>query len=610
MAAEDSDKVIETIRKISEILERSERRRMLILLVMMIVMGLLEATGVASVMPFFAVMSNKSAVQENEYLRYVYETFEFSDVDSFLFYLGVGVFVLVVGSLSFRAFTLWVTARYVQMRGYSLSSRLLKAYLARPYSYFLTHHSADLGKTVLLEAQQVISGVLMPMAQLVANTILAAFLFAVILGSGPEFALSAIGVLGGAYILIYSIVRKFLGRIGQDRVRSNRERFQIAQEALGGIKDIKVLGLEGGYLRSFLKPARRFARSHADSQIIGQLPQYILQALAIGGMIAFVLVELAAPDREIADLLPLMALYAFAGLRLLPALQQIYLALTRIRYGRAGLDAVHGDLVGQARTPVPGLTLPFAEEPCPLRLHKTLTIDGVSYTYPQAEGASVSKLTVKIPARKTVAFVGPTGAGKTTVVDLILGLLEPQEGRLLVDGNEIDSGNVRAWQRNIGYVPQHIFLSDDTIAANIAFGVPPESIDLEAVERAARVAELHDFVVDETPEGYDTIVGERGVRLSGGQRQRIGIARALYRDPDVLVLDEATSALDNLTERAVMDAMHNMGGRKTIILIAHRLSTVRQCDTVFLLDRGEIVASGSYEELLASNDEFRRMANA
>jgi len=600
--------VIETLRKINDILEPAERRKALLLLAMMIGMGLLEATGVASVMPFFAVVSDPAVVRENRYLNALYEGLGFASVDSFLLYLGGAVFVIVVGSLVFRALTQWAMAYYVQMRGYSLSSRLLSAYLGRPYSFFLNHHSADLGKSVLFEAHQVVSGVLMPAAQLVANGILAAFLFGLILASGPEFALAAIALLGGAYVLIYMLVRRYLGRIGLARMRSNRERYQLAQEALGGIKDVKVLGLEGGYLRSFLRPARRFARSQAASQVVGLLPQFILQALAIGGLIVFLLIELASRERGITDLLPLMALYAFAGLRLLPALQQVYLAVTRIRYSRPALDALHADLTASQAAATAHRALEVREEPEPLPLREKLQLEGISYTYPQADGASVHNLTVSVPARSVVAFVGPTGAGKTTVIDLVLGLLEPQDGRLTVDGTCITRENVRAWQRNIGYVPQHIFLSDDTISANIAFGVLPSAVDAAAVERAARVAKLHDFIVRETPKGYDTVVGERGVRLSGGQRQRIGIARALYRDPEVLVLDEATSALDNLTERAVMDAMQSMAGSKTIILITHRLSAVRGCDTIHLMDGGRMRASGTYQSLLDSDSSFRSMA--
>ena len=230
------------------------------------------------------------------------------------------------------------------------------------------------------------------------------------------------------------------------------------------------------------------------------------------------------------------------------------------------------------------------------------------FSYPLAERKALQGLSLTIPARTTVGIVGGTGAGKTTAVDLMLGLLDMQEGTLAVDGVPITPRNVRAWQDTIGYVPQHIFLTDDTVASNVAFGLPPDQIDHAAVERAARIAELHGFVTEELPQGYDTVVGERGIRLSGGQRQRIGIARALYHDPDVLIMDEATSALDNLTERAVMDAVHNLGHAKTIILIAHRLTTVQACDTIFMLEHGQLVAQGSYNELLDTSRKFRAMA--
>ncbi|EWG99105.1 hypothetical protein Q427_26930 [Halomonas sp. BC04] len=245
-----------------------------------------------------------------------------------------------------------------------------------------------------------------------------------------------------------------------------------------------------------------------------------------------------------------------------------------------------------------------------MSLSRGIRLEDITYRYPQAERPALDQLSLEIPARTTVGLVGSTGSGKTTTVDIILGLLTSQHGQLVVDGTPITADNVRAWQRAIGYVPQHIYLADDTVAANIAFGLPADKIDMQAVERAARIANLHDFVVNDMDHGYDTQVGERGVRLSGGQRQRIGIARALYRDPEVLVLDEATSALDNITEQAVMEAVHNLGHRKTIILIAHRLSTVEACDRIFLLKHGRLDGTGRYDELLADNANFQSMVNA
>ncbi|SFC96127.1 ABC-type bacteriocin/lantibiotic exporter, contains an N-terminal double-glycine peptidase domain [Thiohalospira halophila DSM 15071] len=600
--------MIKIYRKLRDLLDARERRNAVLLFGMMLVMGLLEAVGIASVMPFISVVSNPGVVETNEYLNAVYTSLGFTSTDAFLLFLGGGVFVLVVGSLAFKALTNWAMARFTHMRNYTLSSRLLRGYLGQPYSFFLNRHSSDLGKSVLSEVGQVIGNALMPAMNLMAHGIVAIFLVALVVAVNPVVAVVAVLVLGGAYSLIYGVLRRYIGRLGIERVKANQERFQIAQEALGGIKDVKVLGLENGYIRGFAGPASRFARVQATNQIINQVPQFALQGLVLGGMIVLLLVLLAAEGGELANVLPVIALYAFAGMRLMPALQQVYGALAKLRFGQPALEALHRDLVETEQAGASATARVRAETDEVLPLKESIELDGIVYAYPEAEQPALNNLSLIIPARTTVGLVGSTGAGKTTAVDLILGLLEPQQGHLKVDGQPVNGEGLRAWQRNIGYVPQSIFLTDDTVAANIAFGVSPEQIDLTAVERAARIAELHDFVVSEMPQGYETLVGERGVRLSGGQRQRIGIARALYHDPEVLVLDEATSALDNLTEKAVMDAVHNLGHRKTIIMIAHRLSTVRECDRIYVLNHGELEAQGTYDELVESHENFRAMA--
>lgn len=304
----------------------------------------------------------------------------------------------------------------------------------------------------------------------------------------------------------------------------------------------------------------------------------------------------------IAGALPIITLYAFAGYRLLPALQQIYSSFTQLRFVGPAVDALHKDLSGvQAPIHEP-------DQLAPLPLKEAIKFTQVSYCYPNAACPVLKGLNLTIPARSKVGFVGSTGSGKTTAVDLILGLLEPQEGDLKVDEQPITAANSRRWQRSIGYVPQHIYLADDSVIANIAFGLVAEDVDHQAVERAAKIANLHEFVMNDLPQGYATEIGERGVRLSGGQRQRIGIARALYHNPQVLILDEATSALDNLTEQAVMEAVNNLGHHITTILVAHRLSTVKACDIIFLLEKGELKAQGTFNELMDDHETFRALA--
>ena len=602
--------IIDHYRKLNDLLDRRERRNGFLLFGMMIIVGLSEVIGVASIMPFIAVVANVQVIKTNQYLFFLYKQLGFVNEQSFLIFLGVWVFVMVVGSLMLKAFTQWAIARFSQMRGYTLSCRLLRGCLDQPYAWFLNRHSADLGKSILSEVGQIINSSLMPALQFVSQAVVAIFLIALVIWAEPNIAITAVTILIFSYAVIYTGLRKYLTKIGVDRLSSNRERFQIAQEALGGIKEVKVLGLEEGYIRSFSKPAARFAKRQASNQIISAMPQFLLQGIAFGGILIILLVLLSSRDGEIGNILPLLALYAFAGTRLLPAIQQVYSAMAKLRFGKPALDAFHKDMIE-----VEGTLSPLAiakldgELPHPKKFIDAIELCNIYYKYPNAQTLALNKVSFKINAKTTVALVGSTGAGKTTAVDILLGLLKPQHGELRVDGEIINNDNIRSWQLNIGYVPQFIFLSDDTVAANIAFGQPMNDIDMDSVERAAKIAELHDFIIRNLPEGYNTTVGERGVRLSGGQRQRIGIARALYRNPEVLIFDEATSSLDNLTENAVMQSIHNIGKRKTTILIAHRLSTVKNCDKIFLMENGKVRSSGSYQDLISHDLYFQKLAH-
>jgi ABC-type multidrug transport system fused ATPase/permease subunit len=595
--------MMQTFRRLRNLLDVRQRRNAMFVFAMMVVLALLEAAGVASVMPFLAVLTHPDIVHSNAYLAALYEWLACSDTKMFLFFLAAMVLGVVVGRIAFTALTQYTILRYSSALSYSLSTRLLEKYLRQPYVWFLSHHSSDLGTGILSEVDEVIGGSLIAGLRLITSVVVATFIVAVLIAVAPTVAISVILVLGGGYVGVYYGVRKYVEQSGREQFAANRERFQIANEVLAGIKEVKVGGLETAYLRRFRAAADRYARRRAAGKIIGQLPQYAFEAIAHGGMLIVVMVLLAWSHRDLSQVVPILGLYAFAGLRVLPALQVIYLNLTSINSGWTALNVLHADLAMASKTDValhPGNVATW-----PLR--ERLELCDVTYAYPESDRLALADVTLSIPARTTVGFVGATGAGKTTLVDVILGLLEPQQGEVRVDGTPIRD-KVRAWQQAIGYVPQHIFLVDDTVAANIAFGLPPHKIDMCAVERASRYAELHAFVTDELPKGYETLIGERGVRLSGGQRQRIAIARALYHDPDMLVLDEATSSLDNVTERAIMDALHNLAHVKTIVLIAHRLSTVQACDRIFFLVRGRLEAVGTFDELLANDAGFKKLA--
>jgi ATP-binding cassette, subfamily B, bacterial PglK len=596
--------MIDSYRKLYDILSRGERRKLYLLIAMMLVNGVLEMTGVAAILPFLAVLADPGIIETNANLAWAYDLFGFTDHRTFLMVLGGVVFLIVIVSLGFKVLTIYATTRFSAMRGYSLSTQMMSNYLRQPYAWFLQRHSADLGRTVLFEVEKVVQGSLLPAVKLLTQIFAVVFLVALLVAVNPVASLLVASLVGGSYALIFLFVRKKLAHYGAIRWHANKGRFDIASESMGGIKDVKLMGLEEAYLARFRRPAKAIAQAGAMATLIGELPRHILEAVAFGGMLLLILFLLSTGESTLTDIAPVLGLYAFAGLRMFPALQSIYLQLTHLRTQKTALDALYADLRETRRSRQAGHPTRDAQV---MHLHESLELVDVHYTYPKAERPALSGLNLTVPAYAKVGIVGGTGAGKTTVVDLILGLLEPDAGEVRVDGTPLTTANLRSWQNAVGYVPQHIFLLDASIRANIAFGKDPEEIDQAAIERAARVAELHDFVVGELSEGYDTVVGERGVRLSGGQRQRIGIARALYHDPDILILDEATSALDNLTERAVMDAVRNLGGEKTVVMIAHRLTTVRGCDVIFMMEQGRVVASGSFDELVDKSQKFRAM---
>lgn len=573
--------MFETFRKLRALLNPREQRQALLLLGMMLVLGVVEMAGVASIFPLIAVLSDPSLVESNPWLRLAYDTLGFTSLNPFFILLSAGVFGVIVVRTLFTAFTSYGLLRYAQMRSHSLSVRLLGSYLRRPYAFFLKRHSADMSKTVLSEVEQVVSGSLVPLLQLVSQSIVVSFIVAVLIAVEPIVAAIALIGIVGVYGLVYYAIRGYLRRKGQERVSANRERFRIAQEVLSGVKEVKVGGLEQGYLRRFDRASLHFSRLRAQLNLVKEVPRHLLELVAIGGILLVILLMLFRSNGDLAATLPTMALFAFAGLRLLPAVQSLYQAIVALRFGGPALERLHGDLLEAEHA-----TSFKAVEP--MELQSEIRLEQVSFCYPDSSRTALRDITLTIPVRSTIGFVGPSGAGKSTLIDIILGLLEPQSGALKVDGTIISRDNVRAWQRSVGYVPQHIFLADESIASNIALGLPPDAIDMLAVERASRQANLHDFIVNELPHGYHTEIGDRGVRLSGGQRQRIGIARALYHNPSVLVLDEATSALDSDTEKLVMDEVYGLSDNLTILMIAHRLTTLENCGQIFRLDQGSI----------------------
>lgn len=560
------------LKKIWAIFTPAERRKSLWMLMLVVLMSLAETVGVLSIMPFLSVLGRPEVIHENALLNAVYERFHFHAARNFILALGLASIALVLSSSVFKTITQHVLNRFVHMLRHAISSRLLSRYLHQPYEFFLVRNSSALSKNVLSEVDQLMFQLIQPLSQLLAQGCVVLAMAVLIFIYDPVTAVCIIVVLGFLYGMIYGMVRKRLGIIGHEREAANGQRYQACNEALSGIKDVKITHSANAYQQHFDQASRRLSRHMATSDTLSQSPLYLVEATGYSMLIVIAMILLLRSN-DIAHVLPALGLYGFAAYRMLPAAQIMYRGFAKLKFSSAALKAIHCDLIlPKQQTPEAG---------APLELHKEIRLQGIHYAYPSAPDKPVfDQFDLTIPAHSSVGIIGKSGAGKSTLMDLLLGLLQPQAGTLSVDGIPITADNVAAWQRAIGYVPQHIYLADASVAENIAFGVAKQDVDMPAVERAARAAQIHDFIVTELPRGYASNIGDRGIRLSGGQRQRVGIARALYRDPTVLFMDEATSALDPQTEDAFNEAIRCLLGKKTIVVIAHKTSSLTQCQSL------------------------------
>jgi ATP-binding cassette subfamily C protein len=593
------------LKKLYEIFTPRERTQAVLIFIASLVTAFAQAFGVASIFPFISVVMNPNMIQQNKWLSLIYNKLNFSEINSFIFFLGIAVLLIVILSSIISAVTTWAKTRFTLGKNHSLSQRLLTIYLSQPYEYFLQKNSSELGKNVLSEINQLTSQLLISLFDILINGLMVLVIVGMLFTVDVSVTAGAIIFLGGSYGIINYFVKNKLSDTGRERLEANKGRFRMANEALSSIKTTKVMGIESFFLNNYSYFSRKFARYNVFAHVVGELPRYLLEAIAFGGIIFFVIFMIARGERVI-DFVPLLSLYAFAAYRTLPALNRLFNAMTRVYYNIAIVDKIYEDMIEIG--PQQQTVLPSNIAKSELLFNKTIKLQNIRFSYKDSTLAAINGIDLTIPKNSMIGFAGPTGCGKTTLVDIILGLLTPQEGKIIVDNIEINDVNLIAWQRKIGYVPQEIYLSDDTIRQNIAFGVPENAIEDKQVKYAAKIVALNSFIENKLPKKYDTVIGERGVRLSGGQRQRIGLARALYRNPEVLVLDEATSSLDGATEEIVLKDIQSAAKSRTVIMIAHRLNTLKDCDQIYILQQGKIIGNGTYWELLRQNKQFMEMA--
>ena len=579
----------------------SGRQKKLLILFQLfqITVAVLQVLGLSSIMPFIAVLTNPESIETVFYLRWIYDFLEFRSPRSFLFFLGSFFIVFLVFSNAVLAFNTWLESIFIAKVGVYFSSGLFDYFLSRDFLFFSKNHSAVIINKLTIQISRFIGGLIRSVMKLISSATLIVLISASLFLVSPQISIVVtLGILA-SYFLIYKMFRKRMGIWGEKTSEFSNLKNKIIANGVSGHRELKVYHLEANTASHFKETERKLFYIDAKIQLVQLLPKYFIEMLAFGGLIliCFYFIGLS---QSASEFLPIISFFALAGYRTLPQAQSLYSSVGSIKTSFDAYEQMKEDLTACCKKPfflrqdVSGNRLPFEER---------IELEKVSFKYPESNERQLQQISIAIPKKGSVAFVGKTGCGKTTLVNVILGLIVPQSGRLMIDGKTVDHETIGDWQNNLAFVSQDLFLLDDTILRNIAFNWGNEPEDREKAIACAKNAEIHDFV-SSLPHRYDTFIGERGIKLSGGQRQRIAIARALYREPEVLILDEATSALDNETERKVMESIENVHGVKTLVTIAHRLNTVRNCDRVYLMDGGRIVDSGTFDELVERNEMF------
>lgn len=591
------------IKQIFSLLSNDQRKKFYILQVLVILMAFTELLGIASIAPFMALVGDMDLLEKDGIYSKLYQLSGINDPLNFLFLTGIGVLIALTASTVISMFTTWRLSLYGSSIGVQLADRLYSHYMKQDWQFHANGSSAQLTKQVSTESARISGGIIQPLMQMNAKVVLAIFIAVSILIYNPIVAIAGLLMFASGYLLMYKFVRKALVLNGKRLSSVATNRFRLMNEGFGGIKDVLLLNRNKDFIDRFSVEGNIQAKAQGLNQTIAQVPRFFIELLAFGAMISLVLILIKTHHGDLGAVLPILAVYALACFKLLPALQQIYSSITQIKGNIAAFESVKKDLIDSQED----LSTIKTISPNKLSINKAINLKNIYFAYPNKSTYAVNNVSLSIPVNHVIGIVGSSGSGKSTLIDIILGLLTPQKGEIYVDNTLINDNNKRGWQDLLGFVPQSIFLSEGSIAENIAFGIPADEINYDQVMRAIDLAHLTELV-NELPEGIHTKVGERGVQLSGGQRQRIGIARALYNEADVLIFDEATSALDGITEKIIMDAIHEFTGKKTIIMIAHRLKTVQKCDTIYLMEKGKVIDQGTYMYLVENNSKFREMA--
>jgi HlyD family secretion protein len=590
------------------LLTPSQRKNLFLLQFLVILMSFAEIASVFSIGPFMALIGNLEQLHGDSFLAKAYEFSGISNENNFVIAFGLAVIFILIFSALLSTFTLWRLAMYGARVGSDLGNRLFSYYMSESWLFHAQANSSDFINKISVETTRVTGSIILQLMYLNAKMMLALFLSLTIFIFNPSVALSGALIFSLAYFFIYRLAKRQLAINGKKISQENQSRLQLMSEGFGGIKEILLLGRQQLFNKRFFDASNNFFNAWGNSQVLSSVPRYFMELIAFSSAVLLVMFLIIANQNNLSSILPMVSIYALAGFKLLPAFQQIYFSISTIQGNIASYDNLKIDLQSSAKKSLPDwqyLGSKITEEK--IEFQSSIQLSNITFGYPETSKPLITNLTIKFPKNQVIGLVGPSGSGKSTIIDILMGLIDPDSGFVGYDEKILKLHQKRALQNKIGFVSQAIYLADTSIKENIAFGIPPHKINNQKIANAIKLANLID-VIQSLPDGINTLVGERGVQLSGGQRQRIGIARSLYNDPEILVFDEATSSLDGLTEKLIMEAIDSFAGKKTIILIAHRLSTVKNCNLIYFIDKGQVTDKGTYQHLITTNSSFKKMS--
>ncbi|MEA9417314.1 ABC transporter ATP-binding protein [Aeromonas caviae] len=579
-----------------------QKRKLYFLQFFVVVSAIFEVLSVLSVGPFMALVGNINLVYDNDVINYIYTVSRLDTPEDFLVLSGVLVLVSMFFAALTSILTIWRLSMFAAHVGSEFGERLYIYYMQKDFLYHSGVNSSELVKKIAVEVSRVTDNILQPAMQINARIATIIFISIFVLLYNPLVAIAGVLILSVSYCLLFTLVKNKLARNGRLISEFSKKRFSLMNEGFSGIKELHLLNRQGYYIDLFKHSSKIFARAYGESNSLYNIPRYIMEFIIYSSMIGLVITLLAFYNDNISSVLPVLGIFGIAAFKLLPSFQQIYSGAAQIRNNLSALESITNDLVTAKMFYQPNGSHNGID-----KLSGDVRLIGVDFIYEGKSEPALTNINVNIPFRKTIGIVGSSGAGKSTIVDILIGAINLKKGSLEVGNIKIDETSLPSWRYNIGYVPQTPLMVDGTIAQNIALGMASNNIDAARLIKAIKMSQLEDWI-NELPLGINTFIGERGVQISGGQRQRIAIARALYNDAEYLFFDEATSALDSITEKNIMESISNMAGHKTIIMIAHRLNTVSNCDLIYFFENGRVNDHGTYNELLERNSHFKRMA--